>query len=101
MSRRTIKPTNRFRSDWERETAGKSKKKVAELESLLGDIVESLADDAPIDAKYRDHALTGNWKGSRDLHVKSDLVLIYEKTLVEIEPVLLLLRIGSHSELGL
>lgn len=101
MGRRTIKPTNRFRSDWERETAGKSKKKVADLETLLGGIIETLADDAPIDAKFRDHALTGNRKGCRDLHVKPDLVLIYEKTVVEDAPALLLMRIGSHSELGL
>lgn len=61
-------------------------------------LVERLAKDEPLAERYRDHALTGDWKDHRDCHVKPDLVLIYRKPDGE---VLQLVRIGSHSELGL
>ncbi len=46
--------------------------------------------------KYRDHALSGNFRGYRDLHVRPDLVLIYAKPDAG---ALQLVRLGSHSEL--
>ncbi|WLV67219.1 type II toxin-antitoxin system YafQ family toxin [Pseudomonas aeruginosa] len=48
--------------------------------------------------RHRDHALTGDWKDHRDCHVKPDLVLIYQKPDAD---TLRLVRLGSHSELGL
>ncbi len=48
--------------------------------------------------KYHDHALTGDWSDHRDCHIKPDLVLIYRKP---DNKVLQLVRLGSHSELGL
>ena len=44
------------------------------------------------------HALAGDWKDHRDCHVKPDLVLIHQKSDAD---VLRLVRLGSHSELGL
>ena len=61
-------------------------------------IVSALANDQPLAEKHRDHALTGNWKDHRDCHVKPDLVLIYLKP---DDTLLHLVRLGSHSELGL
>lgn len=61
-------------------------------------MLRSLAGDAPLAGKYRDHPLSGEWQGFRDCHVKPDLVLIYEKPDPE---TLRLVRLGSHSELGL
>jgi mRNA interferase YafQ len=43
-------------------------------------------------------ALTGDWKDHRDCHIKPDLVLIYRKL---DKTILQLVRLGSHSELGL
>ncbi len=60
--------------------------------------MESLAKDEPLAEKHRDHALTGDWKDHRDCHIKPDLVLIYRKPN---DAVLQLVRLGSHSELGL
>jgi mRNA interferase YafQ len=57
-----------------------------------------LLTDAPLSEQYRDHPLTGEWAGFRDCHVKPDLVLIYEKPDAA---TLRLVRLGSHSELGL
>ncbi len=61
-------------------------------------VVSKLANDKPLPERYRDHALTGDWKNFRDCHIKPDLVLIYQKPDDER---LLLVRLGSHSELGL
>lgn len=47
--------------------------------------------------KYKDHALQGNWKGFRELHVQSDWLLIYKidgKKLI-----LTLVRAGSHDKI--
>jgi mRNA interferase YafQ len=60
--------------------------------------VDTLADDQLLDPRYRDHALTGEWKDYRDCHIKPDMVLIYRKL---DDVVLQLVRLGSHSELGL
>lgn len=48
--------------------------------------------------KNKDHTLTGDWQDHRDCHIKPDLVLIYRKPTKKI---LQLVRMGSHSELGL
>jgi len=58
-------------------------------------LLRALAEDAPSDAPDRDHALTGDWSGSRDCHVKPDLVLIYRKPDAD---TLRLARLGSHSD---
>ncbi len=68
------------------------------LDAELMPIVKALANDLPLEPRHRDHALTGDWKDHRDCHVKPDLVLIYRKLDGE---VLQLVRLGSHSELGL
>ncbi|MGP5101448.1 type II toxin-antitoxin system RelE/ParE family toxin [Psychrobacter celer] len=39
------------------------------------------------------HALTGNYKGFRDCHIKPDLVLIYRVQSDTVD----LVRLGSHS----
>ena len=65
---------------------------------LLIAVITALANDQSLAEKHRDHALTGDWKDHRDCHIKPDLVLIYRKP---DDAVLQLVRLGSHSELGL
>jgi mRNA interferase YafQ len=67
------------------------------LEDVL-DVITKLASDEPLAERHRDHALIGEWKDFRDCHIKPDLVLIYQKPN---DKILQLVRIGSHSELGL
>ncbi len=92
---RAIKRTSRFRRDYRREQSGVLGKK---LESLLRPVVELLAADSPLPPRYVDHPLSGEWTDHRDCHIRPDLILIYRKA----DPDLLeLVRLGSHSELGL
>jgi mRNA interferase YafQ len=92
---RTIEWTSAFKSDRKRERKGRHRKG---LDVLLSPVIEDLAADIALDPKFRDHALSGNWKDHRDCHVLPDLVLIYRKTGTD---VLQLVRLGSHSELGI
>jgi len=64
---------------------------------FLINILALLAEDVPLSASCRDHALVGNWVGHRECHIKPDLLLIYR--LEEDSGVLELVRLGSHSEL--
>ena len=92
---RRIEPTGQFKRDFKRETKGQHR---ATLDADLKPVLQSLAADQPLEVRYRDHPLTGEWKDYRDCHIKPDLVLIYQKPDAE---TLRLVRIGSHSELGL
>ncbi|MCU7837178.1 MAG: type II toxin-antitoxin system YafQ family toxin [gamma proteobacterium symbiont of Taylorina sp.] len=60
----------------------------------VGNVISTLQKGDPLDAKYVDHPLSGNWNGFRDCHIKPDLILIYRTH----ENTLQLARIGSHSD---
>lgn len=93
---RAIKYTAKFKRDYKREK--KSGQHRAVLDNELIHIVKLLAADAPLPARHRDHALINNWQDHRDCHIKPDLILIYRKPdLGTLE----LVRLGSHSQLGL
>lgn len=92
---RTTERSVQFRRDYKRALKGFHG---ATLEALLRPIIAALLADRPLDARFRDHALTGNWRGCRDCHVRPDLILIYRKI---DDDRLELRRLGSHSELRL
>jgi mRNA interferase YafQ len=92
---RTIERHGKFKRDWKRESKGAHR---SSLEADFIKILTLLATDQPLDPRYRDHALTGNWKDHRDCHIKPDLVLIYRKP---DDTTLQLVRLGSHAELRL
>ncbi|WP_078705760.1 type II toxin-antitoxin system YafQ family toxin [Bartonella sp. WD16.2] len=92
---RTIERTAVFKRDFKREMKGRHRHL---LESDLRKIIEALANDQPLEPRHRDHALTGNWSDYRDCHIRPDLVLIYR--LIN-QDRLVLVRLGSHSELDL
>ena len=56
-----------------------------------------LANGEQLETKYRDHDLAGNYKGCRECHIEPDWLLIYE--VINDVLVLMLYRVGSHSEL--
>ena len=73
-----------------------AKKQGKDIEKLF-EIIEKLANQEPLASKYHDHGLTGKYKGCRECHIDPDWLLIYE--IIEDIMVLLLNRVGNHSEL--
>ncbi|MBQ3565994.1 MAG: type II toxin-antitoxin system YafQ family toxin [Oscillospiraceae bacterium] len=64
---------------------------------LLNEIIEKLLCGEVLPEKYKDHALTGNYKNHRECHIEPDWLLVYrvfENTLI-----LSLVRTGTHSDL--
>ena len=92
---RTIRQTGQFRRDLRREKKGRH---VQVLSREFTAIIASIARDEPLAERLRDHALSNEWRDCRDCHIRPDLVLIYRKPDDE---TLELVRLGSHSELGL
>ena len=73
-----------------------AKKQNKNLDKLF-EVIETLAAGGVLDAKYRDHDLSGDYKGTRECHVEPDWLLIYERR--DNVLVLMLYRLGTHSEL--
>lgn len=59
-------------------------------------VVNTLANQQALDAKYRDHELLGQYSGFRECHVASDWLLIYRIEDDALE--LFLFRTGTHSD---
>lgn len=87
---RKIDRHSKFKRDYKRE-----RKSDNALGAALTPVLQYLASDKALPERNKDHALSGEWRGFRDCHVKPDLVLIYRKT----PGILALARLGSHSEL--
>lgn len=65
--------------------------------SLLEEVVEKLKEGIPLDARYKDHSLSGDYKGYRECHIQSDWLLIY---LIEDDILTLtLVDTGTHADL--
>ncbi|MDY2843371.1 MAG: type II toxin-antitoxin system YafQ family toxin [Treponema sp.] len=86
-----IKWTSRYKKDIK--LAKKRHYDIEELEK----VVFQLANDIPLDEKYHDHALEGNYLNHRECHIKPDWLLIYQikNDILIIE----LSRTGTHSDL--
>ena len=64
---------------------------------LLDEVIEKLRKRQPLDKKYKDHSLTGDYAVFRECHVLPDWLLIYR--IDEEELFLFLSRSGTHSDL--
>jgi mRNA interferase YafQ len=95
---RTIRRTNQFKKDYKREMKGRSSTYAQKLDAELAAVVQVLVVDGSLESRYPDHLLFNEWKDHRDCHVRPDLVLIYRKP---DDSTLELVRLGSHSALGL
>lgn len=89
---REVRHTSKFRRDLKRELKSNNAKF---LEYELSFVVNLLSSDFQLPEKYLDHALRGKYQGSRECHLRPDLLLIYRK--IE-KSKLLLEQLGSHSE---
>lgn len=63
--------------------------------SRLEAIVETLAEQQPLDERHRDHPLISNWRGYQECYIQPDWLLIYRVAGDELQ----LIRTGSHAEL--
>jgi mRNA interferase YafQ len=86
-----LKPfvTRRFKKDFKRYEHNKSVK--MELDTVLGFLLKG----QKLPEKYLDHPLSGNYGGTRECHLKPDVLFVYWSD----EEFVQLYRIGSHSEL--
>jgi len=66
-------------------------------EDALNTVIDLLVGGGTLPKKYKDHQLKGRLYLCRELHVKSDLLLVYTKNNLEL--VLVLITIGTHSSL--
>ena len=90
---RTIHESTAFRRDYKRERKGRH---APTISGDLTAVLSALAADLALEPRLRDHALSGDWSGCRECHIRPDLLLIYRKAG---DDVLMLVRLGSHSEL--
>lgn len=47
-------------------------KKRGKILKLLQEVIDTLLEGEPLDAKYKDHALVGNYIGFRECHIQPD-----------------------------
>jgi len=73
-----------------------SKKRKNDL-APLQKIMKQIEYEEPLSQKLKDHALSNNWKGHRELHVEPDWLLIYKH--IPKEKVVIFVRTGTHSDL--
>ena len=91
MTKYRIKYTSQFKKDYKL-----AKRRGLNL-SLLKKIISQLANGVQLDEKYRDHDLSGDWKGHRECHIQPDWLLVYR---IEDDVLILTLsRTGTHSDL--
>ena len=84
-------PTTKFKKDLKR-----LKKRGLPLKELY-EIIEKLLNFEKLDSKQKDHALTGNYAGFRECHVRPDWLFIY--AIQEDKLILTASRTGTHSDL--
>ena len=83
-----------FTKDYKRDLKRLANQPEILLSAEMSDVMHHLLNGKNLPEKYKDHALSGNWKGFRDCHIKNDLVLIYHVNNEE----LTLVRLNTHSE---
>lgn len=65
--------------------------------TLLKELIIKLSQEQPLEPKYKDHALSGNFVGLRECHIKPDWLLIYK---IESDKLILVLsQTGTHADL--
>lgn len=86
-----LRTTKSFRKDY---------KKLSKQEVLDTDIViRKLLNNEPLDKKYKEHCLHGNYDGYRECHVHPDLLLVYKKLITGELLILTVYRISSHTNI--
>ena len=86
-----IVPSNQFKKDLKL-----AHKRGLDL-SKLSNVISILANGEPLDQKFKDHPLIGDYNGFRECHIAPDWLLVYKIDNGKL--LLFLARTGSHSDL--
>ena len=86
-----VKFTGQFKKDLKL-----AKKQGKDLDKLFN-VIEILEKGEKLEKKYKDHSLSGEYKGTRECHIEPDWLLVYE--IMNDVLILMLYRLGSHSDL--
>lgn len=73
-----------------------NKRRNKNLESLQK-IMNLIAEEQLLNPRLKDHPLSGNWAGHRELHIEPDWLLIYKY--VPKKDTVIFVRTGTHSDL--
>ena len=84
-----------FKSDLKRGLRG-TYRKILMPGGEFQQVINALRNDTALPTRYRDHSLRGKFEGCRECHIRPDLLLVYK---YEGDDVMVLERLGSHSEL--
>jgi len=87
----TLKTTTKFKKDYKR------MKKQGKDMNLLKVVIDELFAGEVLNAKYKDHALAGNYLGFRECHIQPDWLLIY--AIDHGQLILTASGTGTHSDL--
>lgn len=68
-------------------------KKLGSLHAIMS-LTES---EKPLSKKIKDHSLSGNWTGHRELHIEADWLLIYK--IIPSQQTVIFVRTGTHADL--
>jgi len=58
-----------------------------------------IANDGPMGAEWRDHALKGDWSGYRECHIGGDFLLAYKLEDSRSPGIIVFARAGTHADL--
>lgn len=87
----TFEFTSKFKKDF------KSAEKQQKNTDILDEVLTKLSNGEKLDETYKAHKLKGNYLGYWECHLQPDWLLIWKKD--ELNKVISLARLGSHSEL--
>lgn len=87
----TVDFTTQFKKDLKKAT-----KQGKDIDNLFA-VVERLSNGETLEPKYHLHRLAGQYEGCFECHIDPDWLLIYK--IYENKLILMLTRLGSHSDL--
>lgn len=92
---RTSDRTRAFAKDWTRlsHSGRHDMRRLKEAMLLL------IANDAPLEPQWLDHALCGDWADHRECHVGGDFLLVYRLDGQGVSESIIFVRAGTHAEL--
>jgi mRNA interferase YafQ len=64
---------------------------------VLHEIMKKIEHEEKLNPKLKDHSLSNDWQGHRELHIEPDWLLIYK--IIPKEKVVIFVRTGTHSDL--